>query len=340
MAAVTFKTQGLWAKAYSRTQWILSSFFEQWKNYGLSIAFPSLVWWIGNYTYKKTIGFWSLKHLTRNMDRYFEKRRRYIEIIEKYRSATQVQLNDTIPLSSYPIWVFWWQGAGAMPTLVKCCFAKLKQHNGLVTLITKENIRNYVNIPEVIYRKVDNGEISYTHLSDILRISLLAEHGGMWVDSTCYVPYAIPDSAKKELFYSPSTCGLADMPMWSNSRWCGWNLGTNEKQNALFAFLRDMLYTININEACLPHYLILDYLLDYAYRKFPYMRQVIVKHKEFNVKRNELHFLLNKVYEEPVYQRLIQNDWCFKLSYKTPWKKEIDGKITFYGKMVNQSGAD
>lgn len=67
-----------------------------------------------------------------------------------------------------------------------------------------------------------------------------------------------------------------------------------------------MLYTININEACLPHYLILDYLLDYAYRKFPYMRQVIVKHKEFNVKRNELHFLLNKVYEEPVYQRLIK----------------------------------
>lgn len=41
-----------------------------------------------------------------------------------------------------------------------------------------------------------------------------------------------------------------------------------------------------------------------------------------------------------VYQRLIKNDWCFKLSYKTPWKKEIDGKITFYGKMVNQSGAD
>ena len=157
----------------------------------------------------------------------------------------------------------------------------------------------------------------------------------MWLDATCFVPYSIPDKAKKEVFYSPSTRGLDDMPSWSNSRWCSWNVGSCIKNNPFFMFARDMLYSIYINESCVPHYLVMDYVFDYAYRKLPNIKEMIDNHTEYNTKRNELHFLLNKPYKEDTYQQLIKNGWVFKLSYKSLWKKEVDNQITFYGKLIN-----
>lgn len=254
MGAVKFKAEGKLGKACSRTKWILSSFFEQWRSYGFSIAYPSLMWWIGNYGRKPSISFWALKHLTAHLDQYFEKK--YQSIISQYINNTNKLQHQ--PCESYLIWVFWWQGKG-MPELVENCYKQLVKHNSNVILITKNNIRDYTHIPEEIYTKVSKGQICYTHLSDILRLSLLAERGGMWLDATCFVPYSIPDKAKKEVFYSPSTRGLDDMPSWSNSRWCSWNVGSCIKNNPFFMFARDMLYSIYINESCVPHYLVMDY---------------------------------------------------------------------------------
>lgn len=90
-----------------------------------------------------------------------------------------------------------------MPELVENCYKQLVKHNSNVILITKNNIRDYTHIPEEIYTKVSKGQISYTHLSDILRLSLLAERGGMWLDATCFVPYSIPDKAKKKFSIHP-----------------------------------------------------------------------------------------------------------------------------------------
>lgn len=333
MGAVKFKAEGKLSKAYSRTKWILSSFFEQWRHYGFSIAYPSFVWWIGNYGHKPSISFWALKHLTPRLDRYFE--RKYQSIISLHINNQNENKSQYLAHKSYPTWVFWWQGEGQMPKLVAYCHKQLIKYNSNVILITKDNIRDYTHIPEEIYTKVAQGQISYTHLSDILRLSLLAERGGMWVDATCFVPYSIPDEAKKEVFYSPSTRGLDDLPMWSNSRWCSWNMGSCMKNNPLFMFCRDMLYSIYINEPCVPHYLVMDYILDYAYRKIQGIKEMIDNHTEYNTKRNELHFLLNKPYDEDTYQQLIKKDWVFKLSYKTLWQSVTsDGKPTFYQMLV------
>ncbi len=62
---------------------------------------------------------------------------------------------------------------------------------------------------------------------------------------------------------------------------------------------------------------------------------------ENNVRRNDLHFMLNKPYDENEYKNLIEFDWLFKLSYKTPWKEKTeDGKMTFYGMLLNQKCND
>ena len=87
-----------------------------------------------------------------------------------------------------------------MPPIVQSCFQSLCSHAGnhLVHLITQENISKYVTIPDYILRKVQEGKISFTHFSDILRMCLLYEHGGLWIDATVYVSEPIPEKVFQE----------------------------------------------------------------------------------------------------------------------------------------------
>ena len=63
-----------------------------------------------------------------------------------------------------------------MPEIVKVCYNNLKKYNcGFdVTLLTKENYKDYIELPDFIFDKVSKGLISLTHLTDIARMRLLS----------------------------------------------------------------------------------------------------------------------------------------------------------------------
>ena len=77
-----------------------------------------------------------------------------------------------------------------MPDIVKACYNAMHRFSDghPVILITEKNYKDYVNIPDYIIRKQQSGEIDLTHFSDILRMMLLAQHGGIWMDSTLLIP--------------------------------------------------------------------------------------------------------------------------------------------------------
>lgn len=341
--AATFKVkEPRWSKAISRTKWIFGSFVDQWREYGLNIALPGLLWWLGIYARKPSVSVKALKDLTANLDKFFESK--YADIISRYMNVTDNKgdtAKNIIPTSAYPIWLFWWQGESAMPDLVKTCYKYICKNNSNVTLLTKDNIKGYVHIPDIIYKKVASGGISYTHLSDILRLTLLAERGGMWVDVTCFNPYAIPDSAKRMIFCSPHDTkkqqDRTEIVYWCDSGgWRSWNIGTCMKNMPMFLFCKDMIQAIAVNQKCMPHYFMVDCLIQYAYRKMPEVRHTIDSMPDCNTKCADLFLLYfnnNKPYDEEEYQQLIENDWMFKLTYKTIWCETINGKETFYGKL-------
>ncbi len=223
-----------------------------------------------------------------------------------------------------------------MPDLVRGCFQQVKSTNDNVILVTQENIRQYSDIPDYIFRRVEQGEISFTHLSDILRVSLLAMHGGLWLDSTCWIPASIPDEVKSLRLISPRTKDQPKMPFWSDSRWCGWCSGTNLVQNPLFVFTRDFFYSFYKTRSRIPFYLFIDYVYDYAYRNIPEVKTMIDTMPENNINRNKLHFLLNEKWNKQEYSKICKNNWVFKLSYKSVWKKKTPkGEETYYGKLFS-----
>ena len=328
--AVKFSTQSKVRKAFSRIQMIINEFFEKGQHYSWKLAVYNTAWWVGNYCHPLVcLQFWGKKKITEWMDCY---------ISENNLAPTHdVSCQSNMSVADvYRIWVFWWQGEGNMPALVKGCYTQLCSCYHNVVLITRDNIKQYCHIPQYIYDKVENGHISFTHFSDIVRVTLLANHGGMWIDATCWITGEIPADVKEQPFISPKTLNAPEFPWWSNSRWCGWCMGTVFVNNPLFVFTRDFFFTFYSKNSNIPFYLLIDYLYDYAYRKIPEIKQMVDAIPENNVKRGQLHFMLNKPWNQQEYEQLVKNNWVFKLSYKTKWKTTCNGQPTFYEKLMSQ----
>jgi len=78
------------------------------------------------------------------------------------------------------IWFLWLQGLDDAPLVVRKCYESWIKHNldWELMLLDEQSIGEY--IPEL------PAGITKQALSDILRINLLAKHGGVWVDATCF----------------------------------------------------------------------------------------------------------------------------------------------------------
>ena len=73
-----------------------------------------------------------------------------------------------------------------MPDIAKACVNSVEKHkNGCKHIILdKESVKEYVKIPDIIWKLNKKGVIKSAHLSDVVRTYLLCEYGGVWIDAT------------------------------------------------------------------------------------------------------------------------------------------------------------
>lgn len=110
----------------------------------------------------------------------------YKKLKRKFKNVIDEKIQIQDKCKSNKVWFCWLQGYDNAPDLIKACYNSLKKNmpNNEIILLSEENISNYVELPEYINEKYKKGKISRPHYSDLLRISLLCKHGGMWIDST------------------------------------------------------------------------------------------------------------------------------------------------------------
>ena len=94
-----------------------------------------------------------------------------------------------------PIWVYWHQGFNNAPLIVRKAYSNLLRYAGehKVIALDKDNVEEYAQLPRYIYDKVHSGEITLTHFSDLLRMSLLSSWGGIGLmpQFCCLILYQI-----------------------------------------------------------------------------------------------------------------------------------------------------
>lgn len=145
--------------------------------------------------YQLEMTIYRLLHRLHLSSKYFGKNHivyRYMKrLYRNFLFTPRLFTNDsiTVPTSNKKIWIIWWQGINNMPPIVYSCYKSVMQNKGEFSLIVidKDNYKDYINIPDHIVEKFNNGIISITHLSDYIRFALLNRWGGYYLDATIFV---------------------------------------------------------------------------------------------------------------------------------------------------------
>lgn len=268
------------------------------------------------------------------MIRFFE--RKFEAFLVEYQYDRS--LPESAPENRNRIWVCWWQGLDHAPELVKKCIDSIVQNAGdhQVTVITEKNYRQFVDIPAWAEEKFRKGIISRTHYSDILRLCLLAQHGGMWLDATFFCTEPILDSYFR-------------LPLWSIRRpdylhvsvACGqfatYSLACSYENRWLFATIRDFVLNYWRTHDLMVDYLFLDYLFVLAQRKNSRILDAFRAIEPNNPQCDELCKVLNKPYDEGVWVHMCENTALFKLTWKQNFLRSADNQDTFYAKLQSNN---
>lgn len=101
------------------------------------------------------------------------------------------------------LWVCWLQGIDNAPDIVKKCYHSIKRWmpDRQIHVLDQNNLFEYVNLPNYVVNKWRSGLISNTLFSDFIRLSVLTQFGGIWVDATVFMTGELPNYIKDSNFF-------------------------------------------------------------------------------------------------------------------------------------------
>ena len=238
------------------------------------------------------------------------------------------------------IWSMWWQGGDALPDILKICYAAhlkffSEKENYNYVLITKDNYRQYVDVPEIIEEKLQAGIISFTHFSDLLRVLLLEKYGGVWFDITLLLTKPLDNSVFKHKYYSANLSGYNIAPhnlgqFITNYQWTGFFFATNMAHSPLFVFLKDVLIKYWEQYNYPMDYFMLNLFIRLAYAKNKNIKECINAIPYNNKHLYDMQIVMNNAYDELLLNNLSDETYIYKLTQKQEYISQKESKSTLY----------
>lgn len=236
---------------------------------------------------------------------------------------------------SNKVWVCWFQGMENAPQMIQKCYESLNKHikDREIILITSNNMDNYVRFPDFIQKKIAAGTIKGAHLSDLLRLELLLNYGGTWMDATIFcssseIPKYMFDS---ELFLFQNLKPGRDGHTSTISNW----FITAKSNNRILSAVRYLLYNYWKDNNDWIDYFVFHDIFQIVIEKYHDDWRKVVPFSNATP-----HILLLRLFEK--YNKTIwdaiKGQCCFhKLTYKfSSIEANIDG--TYYKEIILKEG--
>lgn len=285
---------------------------------------------------------WRL-HLTKISDVAHKAKDKWIiRYLRENLQSVIAQFNYNVDEGVYepnaPIWVCWWTGESTAPELVRQCIKSVKKHAGNhpVYVIDKDTYSQYLLIPANILKKVEIGQMKLAHLSDYIRVSLLAKYGGLWLDATIYCANTIPEEYFEQSIF---TCKseLQENRFVSQMRWTTFVLG-GWKENVFYLFLKKAFEVYWQKENVAIDYLFFDYLIELARQDIPAVKRYMDEIPINNIRRDDLQAAMGRAAQGEEFEHIVQQDTVlYKLSWRETYRKEtVDGKDSVYACFLKQ----
>lgn len=256
-------------------------------------------------------------------------------LIQQYQGRQETPSQP--PEGKIPIWCCWWQGEQQMPELVKLCHARLKQvipeDKAELHLITLDNYRDYVDIPEHIIAKFEKKIVTMTTMSDVLRFALLSKYGGYWLDATVFFTGDIPEEYFRGDFYCQRMVGNTAYVQREACRgnWCGFSMA-GPKDSMVFRFMSDAFSLWWEKYDTIIDYVLIDYMLWSGFKGVDAIRKTIDAVPDNNEDIFEMYQVLNRPYSPELLEKLTKRNVMHKLTYKMDLQtRTAEGQLTLYG---------
>lgn len=274
-------------------------------------------------------GRWSRKQ------HYYEKcvlhflNNKFNSVFEEYKSKPLYENTEHTGEEKH-IWVMWWQGEDSMPPIVKKCWKSiLDAANGVcVTLITRENYKEYIDISDEFVDRVESGKVCFANLSDLIRVVLIDSYGGLWIDATVLCQTKIAESFWDQDFYTLSSPGLFNVFI-SRGDWSPFLLYA-QKGCTLFHALRICLETYYSKFDTPVDYLLIDYFMRVLIDNNPAYREAlnsVPKCWDYYA----INQMLNSTYNSESFQEAFKKCEFHKLTYKNI---DYNNKKSVYSNLI------
>lgn len=264
------------------------------------------------------------------------KEQRVYEYLSKYMYAARPDykpFKNTVhqkKIDRNTVWVCWLQGIDSAPKLVKRCVETIQENAGQrkIIFLSEHNYKQYIRLPREIEEKKKSGVISNTFFSDILRLALLAEYGGTWIDATIFCTNEIPPYMLDSAFF----CFRSSIHSTSLIKGSSWWISA-DPQNDLICKIRNILYEYWKHEDRAINYYIFHIIVSKLVEED--MRCRSIWYSMPYMDNSNSHILMGKMahlYDENIFRIICRNSPIHKLSYKFG----TGGRGTFYSKLISR----
>ena len=257
-------------------------------------------------------------------------RKKYRKFVAEYKESQKTEL---IRQKSDKVWICWLQGMESAPEMVKKCYLSLKENikGKEIIVLTEENYRQYVQFPKYIQEKIDNGIITKTHMSDLMRLELLIKYGGTWIDATVFCsgndyPEYLFES---DLFMFQTLKPGLDGECARISSW----FMTSTTNHPILLLTRALLYEYWKKHNYLKDYFLLHDFMEIAIENYPEEWNKVVPFS--NSIPHILLLRLFEPYDENIWKNVKEMTRFHKLSYKFE-NNEFEHEKTYYKEIFDK----
>ncbi len=250
----------------------------------------------------------------------------YNKLRKKY--AKKIEYHITEPKAPVKkVWVCWFQGVENAPLIVQKAIDSIyeKFADWEIHLLTNENLREFTSIPEFILEKWEKGQITHAHFSDILRVNLLYEHGGIWIDATTYFTDVFPEYLIDSNLFYYNHLERKDYALVMDS----WLIYA-KPNNPILGEVQKLLYLYWKKNKHLCEYFLVHLFFKMVLEKYPTEWESIPF--KSSIDAHILISYMNKEFHPEEFEFIKQQSFCHKLNYKELMLE--DNPNTYYMKLI------
>lgn len=261
-------------------------------------------------------------------------------LITKYATVLQKQkvyyaTQELEHSKSKIVWFCWLQGLEQAPLIVKVCYASLQKHltDWEIKVIDGKNWKEYVQLPDYIVQKWEKKLIPPALFSDLLRLQLLIQYGGSWIDATILCTGFTPQNEKDSRDYLEADLFVFQYARPGVNEWSGisnWFI-TSCTNNKVLLLLRDMLF---------EYWREYDYLLDYyifhlffSMLRDEYPKEIASMPYGYSPWSLALMFNLDKPFNQKKWDSHTSKVCFHKLAYSLR-QRTLDDKSNYYHHII------